>query len=74
MLTTEAGVINQNFDFQKYVKKNKNKYLNSIYQDQLYLNEFYTKRYYFPGLYHPHLPQAFKNLHLVRYGMQNLKY
>ena len=60
MLTTEAGVINQNFDFQKYVKKNKNKYLNSIYQDQLYLNEFYTKRYYFPGLYHPHLPQAFK--------------
>lgn len=59
-LLNMVGVINQNFNFQEQLRKNKGKFIHPIYGDQLFINEFYQNFNLLPGFYTVHLPQAFK--------------
>jgi len=54
-----SGIINEHFNFLEVVKKNKDKFINTIYKEQVYHNEYFITRSLFPGLYPHHLPQSY---------------
>lgn len=53
----EAGLINDNFNFQHQIKKFPDKFFSEKYLDLVEINKIYAKQKFFPGFYIHHLPQ-----------------